>query len=91
MESKCPLWIICCAKTKVLLTVKQIVIGWPNQLRLNILHQNSLENNDLTNFNYAEEFKSRIFENFKNDIKEVITTSQDWWPTDYEATRFLYV
>ena len=57
---------------------------WPNQLRLNILRQNSLENNPMgANFNYAEEFKKVDLETLKNDIKEIITTSQDWWPADY--------
>ncbi|WP_144893668.1 catalase/peroxidase HPI [Flavobacterium tiangeerense] len=57
---------------------------WPNQLRLNILRQNSLENNPMgANFNYAEEFKKVDLETLKNDIKQVITTSQDWWPADY--------
>jgi catalase-peroxidase len=34
-------------------------------------------------FNYAEAFKTLDFEALKNDIKELITTSQDWWPADY--------
>jgi catalase-peroxidase len=57
---------------------------WPNQLRLNVLRQNSLENNPMgANFNYAEEFKKVNLQTLKHDIKEVITTSQDWWPADY--------
>jgi catalase-peroxidase len=57
---------------------------WPHQLSLNVLRQNSLENNPMgANFNYAEEFKKVDLEALKNDIKEVITTSQDWWPADY--------
>ena len=57
---------------------------WPNQLKLNILRQNSLESNPMgTHFNYAEEFKSVDLHELKKDITAVITTSQDWWPADY--------
>jgi catalase-peroxidase len=34
-------------------------------------------------FNYAEEFKTVDLDELKNDIEEVMTTSQDWWPADY--------
>ncbi len=57
---------------------------WPNQLKLNILRQNSLESNPMgAHFNYAEEFKSVDLAALKKEITEVITTSQDWWPADY--------
>ncbi|MBQ0908950.1 catalase/peroxidase HPI [Flavobacterium sp. F-328] len=57
---------------------------WPNQLNLNILRQNGVASNPMgEHFNYAEAFKSVDLEVLKNDIKEVITTSQHWWPADY--------
>ncbi|MDI6032944.1 catalase/peroxidase HPI [Flavobacterium sp. LB2P84] len=57
---------------------------WPNQLKLNILRQNSSLSNPMEEtFNYAEEFKSLDLEVLKKDIMDVITTSQDWWPADY--------
>jgi catalase-peroxidase len=57
---------------------------WPNQLKLNILRQNSSLSNPMgETFNYAQEFKSLDFEALKKDIMDVITTSQDWWPADY--------
>ncbi len=57
---------------------------WPNQLKLNILRQNS----DLSNpmgerFNYAEEFKSLDLAAVKKDIVDLMTSSQDWWPADF--------
>ena len=57
---------------------------WPNQLKLNILRQNSLMSNPMGEaFNYAEEFNSLDLEVLKKDILDVMTTSQDWWPADY--------
>ena len=57
---------------------------WPNQLKLNILRQNSSLSNPMEeNFNYAEEFKSLDLSAVKKDIYELMTTSQDWWPADY--------
>jgi catalase-peroxidase len=57
---------------------------WPNQLKLNILRQNSALSNPMgESFNYAEEFKSLPLETVKKEIIELMTTSQDWWPADY--------
>jgi catalase-peroxidase len=57
---------------------------WPNQLNLEILHQNSpLANPMGKEFNYAEEFKKLDLNALKKDIMAVMTTSQDWWPADY--------
>lgn len=57
---------------------------WPNQLKLNILRQHSdLSNPMEKDFNYAEEFNSLNLAAVKNDIAEVLQTSQDWWPADY--------
>ncbi len=57
---------------------------WPNQLKLNILRQNSSLSNPMEEaFNYAEEFKSLDLGALKKDIIELMTTSQDWWPADY--------
>nr|HMU02524.1 catalase-peroxidase [Saprospiraceae bacterium] len=57
---------------------------WPNQLKLNILRQNSTLVNPMDeSFNYAEAFKSLDLDAVKNDIVELMTTSQDWWPADY--------
>lgn len=57
---------------------------WPNQLNLRILHQNSTKGNPLgKDFNYTEEFKKLDLPGLKKDIKELMTTSQEWWPADY--------
>ena len=57
---------------------------WPNQLKLEILRQHSPLSNPMgKSFNYAEEFKSLDYSALKNDVIELMTTSQDWWPADY--------
>ena len=57
---------------------------WPNQLNLNALRQHSTLSNPLgDDFNYAEEFNSLDLNALKQDITELMTTSQDWWPADY--------
>ena len=57
---------------------------WPNQLKLNILRQNSMLSNPMdASFNYAEEFKSLDLAAVKKDLTDLMTNSQDWWPADY--------
>lgn len=57
---------------------------WPNQLKLNILRQNSSLSNPMgEKFDYVEEFKSLDLDALKKDLFELMTTSQDWWPADY--------
>ncbi len=57
---------------------------WPNQLKLNILRQNSSLSNPMDKgFNYAEEFKKLDLDAVKKDIVALMTKSQDWWPADY--------
>ncbi len=57
---------------------------WPNQLNLNILHQNSPKGNPLgADFNYVEAFQQLDYNAVKEDLRELMTSSQDWWPADY--------
>ncbi len=57
---------------------------WPNQLNVQVLHQNPPSGNPMGDaFNYAEEFKTLDLDAVKQDIEKVMTTSQDWWPADY--------
>ncbi|MCG8380509.1 MAG: catalase-peroxidase, partial [Proteobacteria bacterium] len=57
---------------------------WPNQLKLNILHQHSSKSSPMDeDFNYAEEFKSLDLDAVKKDLHALMTDSQDWWPADY--------
>jgi catalase-peroxidase len=57
---------------------------WPNQLRLDILHQHSSKSSPMgEDFNYAEEFKSLDLAAVKKDLAALMTDSQDWWPADF--------
>ena len=57
---------------------------WPEQLNLAILHQNSPAGNPLgAGFDYAAEFKQLDLAAVKEDLRTLMTTSQDWWPADY--------
>lgn len=57
---------------------------WPNQLKINILRQNSSLSNPLNkDFNYAEEFKKLDLAAIKKDLTALMTDSQDWWPADF--------
>ena len=57
---------------------------WPNQLRLDILHQHSSLSNPMgEEFNYTEEFKTLDLEAVKKDLRAIMTDSKDWWPADF--------
>jgi len=57
---------------------------WPNQLNLNILHQHDRKSNPMgDDFDYAEEFKKLDYQALKQDLRDLMTNSQDWWPADY--------
>ncbi len=57
---------------------------WPNQLKLNILRQHSSLSNPMgEDFNYVEAFQSLDFDALKQDVIDLMTDSQEWWPADY--------
>jgi catalase-peroxidase len=57
---------------------------WPNQLRLNILHQHTAKSDPMGEaFNYAEEFKSLDLNAVVKDLHALMTDSQEWWPADW--------
>ncbi|MCY9835881.1 catalase-peroxidase, partial [Aeromonas media] len=57
---------------------------WPNQLRLDLLHQHSHSSDPMDNdFNYAEAFNSLDYKALKKDLVKLMTDSQEWWPADF--------
>jgi catalase-peroxidase len=78
-KAKCP--VIHGANTD---TNQSIMNWWPNALNLDILHQHDTKTNPYgKDFNYAEEFIKLDFEALKNELKSLMTDSQDWWPADW--------
>ena len=57
---------------------------WPGQLRTDLLNQHSSRSNPLgEGFNYREAFSKLDYEALKNDLRQLMTDSQDWWPADF--------
>ena len=57
---------------------------WPNQLRLELLHQHSSKSDPMgKDFDYAKEFKSLDYKALKKELVMLMTDSQDWWPADF--------
>ncbi|HKB90132.1 MAG TPA: catalase/peroxidase HPI [Opitutaceae bacterium] len=57
---------------------------WPNQLKLELLHQHSSKSNPMgEDFDYRKEFESLDFAALKKDLAALMTDSQDWWPADF--------
>jgi catalase-peroxidase len=57
---------------------------WPNQLKVNLLHQQSNKSDPMgADFNYAQAFKTLDLHAVVADLKALMTDSQDWWPADW--------
>lgn len=57
---------------------------WPNQLRLDLLHQHSASSDPMGNdFDYVKAFESLDYKALKKDLVKLMTDSQDWWPADF--------
>ena len=65
---------------------------WPNQLNLSILHQHDTKSDPMgQSFDYREEFKSLDYQGLKDDLHELMTDSQEWWPADYGHYGGLFI
>ncbi len=81
-ESKCPM--SGGAPRLTMTGVSTNADWWPNQVKLNVLHQHSALSNPMGNeFNYAEEFKTLDLNAVIKDLHALMTDSQAWWPADY--------
>jgi len=57
---------------------------WPNRLNLNLLRQHDRKSNPMDeDFDYGEEFLKLDYYALKEDLRKLMTDSQDWWPADY--------
>ncbi len=65
---------------------------WPNQLRLDLLHQHSAKSDPMGgDFNYAEAFQNLDLSAVKRDLAALMTDSQDWWPADFGHYGGLFI
>jgi catalase-peroxidase len=81
-ESKCP--VVGNASRRLTVKTNSNQDWWPNQLKVNLLHQHPAKSSPLgAGFNYAEAFKSLDLNAVVQDLHKVMTDSQDWWPADY--------
>jgi len=65
---------------------------WPNQLRLDLLHQHSALSNPMGGgFDYASEFRGLDYAALKRDLRALMTDSQDWWPADFGHYGGLFI
>jgi len=65
---------------------------WPNQLNLKVLHQHSALANPMgREFDYAEEFRNLDLAAVKADLRNLMTSSQDWWPADFGHYGGLFI
>ncbi len=61
-----------------------VMAWWPKALNLDILHQHDTKTNPLgAGFDYREELKKLDVDALKNDLKALMTDSQEWWPADW--------
>ncbi|WP_153130408.1 catalase/peroxidase HPI [Dechloromonas hortensis] len=62
----------------------QTMAWWPKALNLDILHQHDSKTNPMgADFNYREEVKKLDVAALKNDLRALMTDSQEWWPADW--------
>jgi catalase-peroxidase len=81
-ESKCPF--SGAASPNTVAGTRGNADWWPNQLNINILHQQTTASNPMGEaFDYAKEFKKLNLKAVVKDLHALMTDSQDWWPADY--------
>lgn len=60
-----------------------VMAWWPESLNLDILHQQDEKTNPLNGYDYRETVKTLDVATLKQDLTELMTTSQSWWPADW--------
>ena len=65
---------------------------WPEQLNLNILHQHAPSSNPMDpGFDYVDAFRTLDLAALKQDLRALMTDSQDWWPADWGHYGGLFI
>jgi catalase-peroxidase len=79
-QAKCPF----SGAAKNAAAISSNAAWWPEQLNLKILHQHSAKPNPMDpDFDYAAAFKTLDLDAVIQDLRTLMTDSQDWWPADY--------
>lgn len=69
-----------------------VMSWWPNALNLDILHQHDTKTNPFgEEFDYYEELKKLDVDALKQDLKDLMTDSQEWWPADWGHYGGLFI
>lgn len=61
----------------------QLDAWWPDRLKVELLHQDPVQANPLSDVDYAEAFEKIDYPQLKQDLRELMHSSVDWWPSDY--------
>jgi catalase-peroxidase len=89
-EAKCPFAAMHGARTHA--GTQSNSDWWPNRLNLQILHQHSAKSNPMgEQFDYSKEFMKLDLAALKNDLRALMTASQDWWPADWGHYGGLFI
>jgi catalase-peroxidase len=89
-EAKCPFAAMHGARTHA--GAQSNSDWWPNRLNLQILHQHSAKSNPMgEQFDYSEEFRKLDLAALKQDLRALMTDSQDWWPADWGHYGGLFI
>ena len=65
---------------------------WPDRLNLDVLHAHSSASDPMgAGFNYAEAFKTLDLDALVQDLRALMTDSQDWWPADFGHYGGLFI
>ncbi|MDO5510424.1 MAG: catalase/peroxidase HPI [Weeksellaceae bacterium] len=71
---------------------QSVMSWWPKALNLDILHQHDRKTDPMgEDFDYPTEFAKLDLEAVKNDLRQLMTDSQDWWPADYGNYAGMFV
>lgn len=65
---------------------------WPERLNVDLLRKHSSKGSPMDeDFDYAQEFQKLDFKAVKQDLRDLMTDSKDWWPADWGHYGGLFI